>query len=269
MTTRMTAARLARLIGAGDLPGVVEAVATSPALLRRTVEHEGTDGWTPLHLAVATGRADLVEALVDAGADLGARTEQGLTPLHVALGRALGLVEVLCRLGAEVDAPTAAWLGDVPRLEMFLDGGSPLLDPVTGTPLLSWAAHGGSVPAVRLLLARGAPAEVGALRTAVLAGRVDVVRVLLAAGADVHDRDAASGQSALHAAVTAPLTDDSARLVQLFLEAGADVDATTSDGATALDITRVAAARQRADSPGGTPEYEALGALLVAHGATH
>ena len=54
----------------------------------------------------------------------------------------------------------------------------------------------------------------------------------------------------------------------MLLSAGADVDATTSDGASALDISRVAAARHRRGDAGRATGNDALAELLVAHGAT-
>src|SRR3712207_3033772 len=73
-TTRMTAPRLARLIADGDVEAVRAAVQDSPRLLTATVERDGQGGWTPLHLAVAEGRTEVVRLLVEASADLSART---------------------------------------------------------------------------------------------------------------------------------------------------------------------------------------------------
>ncbi|MGH8611542.1 MAG: ankyrin repeat domain-containing protein [Gammaproteobacteria bacterium] len=41
-------------------------------------------GWTPLHGAVSSGRVDLVEVLLQRGADVGAKDSAGRTPLQVA-----------------------------------------------------------------------------------------------------------------------------------------------------------------------------------------
>ena len=55
----------------------------------------------------------------------------------------------------------------------------------------------------------------------------------------------------------------------MLLSAGADVTVTTDDGASALDISRVVAARHRAnDMDGATANHDAAD-LLVAHGATY
>ncbi len=267
MTTRMTAPRLGRLIADGDVEAVRVAVQDSPRLLSATVERGGQGGWTPLHVAVTERRAQVVRLLVEAGADLSARTEHGRDPLHTALESAPDLVPLLRELGAPVDAASAAYLDDVERLRSELDGGAPLADPVTGVDLLTLAAAGGSAGTARELLARGADADGGALQAA--AGRsLDLVRLLLAAGADVNRRDPDTGRSALHAAVAAGGGRDAPEVVRELLDAGADVNATTADGASALDISRVAAARNRRDDAGQATAHDALADLLVSRGAT-
>ncbi|MCW2702997.1 MAG: Ankyrin [Blastococcus sp.] len=143
MTTRMTVQRLGRLIAAGDVDAVRTAVQSSPGLLTRTVERGGQGGWTPLHVAVAECQADAVRALVEAGAILGARTEHHRTPLHVALEFCPDLVPLLVELGVVLDAPSAAYLGDVDQLGTLLDGGADLDDPASGQDLLSWARSAG------------------------------------------------------------------------------------------------------------------------------
>ena len=268
MSTRMTPARLARLVAAGDVDPVAAAVTDDPRLLSATVERDGQDGWTPLHLAVATGSAPVVEALVAAGADLSARTEDGRTPLHVALRHSPGLVPVLQRLGAPVDAASAAYLGDEPLLTTALDGADQAPDGF----LLRCAAAGGSVATVRVLLDRGAAPDPDALHAAAAAGAAAVVALLLQAGADVDGRDRDTGRTPLHTAVAAGATgpgSGATAVVPLLLDAGADVNATTHDGASALDIARVAGARARAGGASADDQdADPLSRLLVAAGAT-
>jgi ankyrin repeat protein len=268
MTTRMTSQRLGRLIAEGDVEAVRQAVQSSPGLLGRGVERAGEGGWTPLHLAVAEGRADIVRVLVSSGADLSARTEHRRTPVHVALERSQELVPLLVELGAAIDATSAAYLDDVDRLARELDDGSPLTDPAGGADLLACAAAGGAARAARLLLERGADADGGALHAAAGAGQLELVRLMLAAGADVDRRDPDTGRAPLHAAVTAGPDGDAPDVVRALLAAGADVNATTSDGASALDISRVAAARHRREDAGQATGHDGLADLLVAHGAT-
>lgn len=261
----MTVQRLAGLVAAGDAEGVRTAVADAPQLLTRTVEREGQGGWTPLHLAVAAGRTEVVRVLVAAGADLAARTEHARTPLHVALEHCPAMVAELRALGAVLDAGTAAYLDDVDQLHRELEAET--AGASTGE-LLAWAAHGGAENAARLLLERGADADAGALHAAAGRSRPRLVRLLLDAGADVHRREPDTGRTPLHAAVDGAAPGDAPEVVRALLAAGADVDATTTDGASALDITRVAAARARREDAGRATGHDAVAELLVASGAT-
>ncbi|SNR44959.1 ankyrin repeat domain-containing protein [Blastococcus mobilis] len=267
MTTRMTAQRLGRLIAAGDLDAVRTAVESSARLLDSTVERSGQGGWTPLHVAVAECQGDIVRFLVGAGADLGARTEHHRTPMHVALESCPALVPVLLELGAVLDAPSAAFLGEVDTLVAHLDDGASLSDPASGMDLLSWAALGGSPATAKVLLERGADADGGALHAAAGGAQLELVRLLLDAGADVDRREPDTGRVPLHAAVAGDPGGDSPDVVRVLLSRGADVNATTNDGATALDISRVAAARHRGNDAGRATANDDLADLLVAHGA--
>ncbi len=267
MTTRMTVQRLGRLIAAGDVDAVRTAVQATPGLLARTVERDGQGGWTPLHLAVADGQQDVIRVLVEAGADLTARTEFNRTPLHVALQFRPEVVPLLRELGAQVDAPSAAYLGDVAELTRHLDDGTDPGDRTSGVDLLSWAAFGGAVPTATLLLDRGADADTGALHFAAGGARLELVRLLLAAGADVNRRDPSTGRTPLHAAVGAGLAGDGPEIVRVLLAAGADVNATTPEGPSALDMSHLAAARHRRHDAGRATGHDALAELLVAHGA--
>lgn len=268
MATRMTAPRLGRLVADGDADAVRAALAENPALLARTVEREGQGGWTPLHLAVVARQAEIVRLLVGAGADLTARTEHSRTPLHVALEQAPDLVPLLRDAGAQLDAASAAFLDDVAELTRCLDDGASLVDPGGGPDLLSWAAAGGAVGATRLLLDRGANVDGGALHAAARRGHPELVALLLGAGADVDRRDPDTGRAPLHEAVAGSADGQAPDVVRALLAAGADVDATTSDGASALDISRVAAARHRRADAGQATVHDTVAQLLVTHGAT-
>jgi ankyrin repeat protein len=268
VTTRMTVQRLSRLITDGDVEAVRSAVESAPQLLTRGVERDGQGGWTPLHLAVAAGQSDVVRLLVKSGADPEARTEHRRTPLHVALEHSPALVPLLLELGSVLDAPSAAYLDDVEHLNRELADGTRADDRTSGTDLLSWAAFGGAAGAARLLLEHGADVDGGALHAAATNLRLALVRLLIDAGADVDRRDPETGGTALHAAVAAGPGGDAPEIVRVLLAAGADVNATTSDGASALDISRVGAARNRRADAGRATGHDAVADLLVAHGAT-
>lgn len=103
------------------------------------------------------------------------------------------IMELLLERGAHLDAHSAAALGDASLVRRFLDvdtaaavGGG-----VHGLPALYFAAVGGSIPVAELLLAAGAPIDAdpggnGPLHGAALVGNLEMVRWLLAHGADRH-----------------------------------------------------------------------------------
>lgn len=113
---------------------------------------------TPLHWAASNDDVDLLDALLDAGADIDApgAVIGGGTPLADARGfgqwRA---AERLVARGAHVTCNDAATLGMMDRLETFFGGPKP--PPPAEVNLSFWGAcHGGRLEAAGFLLARGA-----------------------------------------------------------------------------------------------------------------
>ena len=128
------------------------------------------DGFTALHWAVQQGDVEIVTLLLDAGADVEARTRLGShTPLHVASRSAqAAAVRALLAAGADARAVTA-----------------------TGATALHFAAGAGSDGAVAALLDHGADADAREpvwgqtpLMFAAAAARTEAITVLLARGAD-------------------------------------------------------------------------------------
>ena len=74
-------------------------------LMRQTLAAEGApkvvaqrnkDGWTPLHQAAFAGSVEVVQLLIDSGADVASKCSDGDTPSHYA--SAQGHLEVIKRL---------------------------------------------------------------------------------------------------------------------------------------------------------------------------
>ncbi|MFL6451018.1 MAG: ankyrin repeat domain-containing protein [Bryobacteraceae bacterium] len=117
---------------AGRTETVLEKLNGNPALLGS----RNGDGWTPLHLTAFFGNPDLIEALLDRGAPVDARSGNAManTPLHAAVaGGKTENVEVLARRGADVNAQQsggwtalhgAAQAGNREMIEILLANGA-------------------------------------------------------------------------------------------------------------------------------------------------
>jgi ankyrin repeat protein len=150
----------------------------------------------PLHFAVRKNRPQLVELLLELGADPLATDGEGLSASVYAAepGVDRGVIEALVRHGA-VDLFGALALGDLAQAEQLLVADHGRVQREGSLHLL---AKRGDLEAVRWLLEHGADpnarwshwdAEVTPMHLAAAQGHADVVRLLLAAGADPTIRD--------------------------------------------------------------------------------
>ena len=190
-----------------------------------------------LFAAVEAGDESRVRSLVAETPGLAsARDDAGLPVVLAARYRnQLGMVDALLAAGPELDVFSAAAVGDTERLAELLDDDPAAVDAVAvdGFRPLQLAAFFGQPEAARLLLERGAPVEavsgndagLRALHSAVAGRHVEVVALLLGAGADPGPRQR-GGFTPLMAAA---LHGDEP-IVAALLAAGADVTARSDDG---------------------------------------
>jgi ankyrin repeat protein len=199
---------------ADDVEGVRRLLDSEPSLV-----HLGdAKGGTPLHRAVAASARRAIELLLDRGADIHAvhgpgggdaagYAPAGLQPVDVALWKR-GDVEtarLLVSRGAAWDLAVAAALGNEARVAALLDADPARIREARpcGTRALTAAGRFGREEIVRLLLARGADPtwpEDGAPRGASLyfAARADdrsTVELLLEHGADASAHIESSGNA--------------------------------------------------------------------------
>src|SRR6185436_6607377 len=177
----------------------------------------------PIHWAVMTRQIELIDYLLERGADINSTLPDGTRPIHLtngdyhyrgwrdlpstAMQKHEVLIGYLLARGADYDIATAAKLGDLARIRELLDRNPSLVNQVTthsyytGLPLVN-AARGGHLEAVKFLLERGAnPNEAepgfapwgGSLLAAVGGKHLEIARLLLDHGANPNQAGESSG----------------------------------------------------------------------------
>lgn len=130
-------------------------------------------------------------------------------------------------------------------------GGDPAHVDAEGVSLLGWCAYHGDATAVLALVAAGAPkALLGEnldLNGAVFHGHVRLVDCLIALGADVNAPLAATGETPLHAALSKSSEKRFDQIVQSLIDAGADPNSKTKNGAETEGFMRDV--RTRGETP--------------------
>jgi ankyrin repeat protein len=153
----MSRAALAEAIATGD-PGAVTAVLDQfPAMKSHLDAPLIGDGFgiTPMVRAATKGNLDLVDVLLEAGADINARTHWWAGSFGVLDTAPVGFAPLLIERGATLDAHSAARLNRIAELAAMLDANPALVNARGGdgqTPL-HFAA---TVEIAALLLERGA-----------------------------------------------------------------------------------------------------------------
>lgn len=191
--------------------------------------------------AIRSNDLAALDDVVKESADVNVRDADGVTPLMYAA--AIGSVEAMTRLlarGADVNARNTlgssalTWAtNDVAKVRLLLDRGANVnvVSKPGRTPLLVATMDDASADVVRLLMARGADVHASdklqatALHTAAVAADIETLRVLLDAKLDVNARDAA-GFTPLMVAVA----NGSLDAVKLLLSKGAHVNDVSGDG---------------------------------------
>ena len=186
------------------------------------------DGWTLLHRACEKGRAQIVGALLRAGANGNEKTGNGATPLMIAVQRKQQEVaQTLLRFKDVVEGMNVHYADTDERKRTAFQ-----LAVARGDTALAAAmiAKGGDVNAAD---AGGMPP----LMRAIMDNNIDMARLLVKAGADVNRKYGSHGDTPLYAACQPDnISNDTARVevIEFLLRAGADPDVASNDGETPL-----------------------------------
>ncbi|KAH0522614.1 hypothetical protein TsFJ059_006437 [Trichoderma semiorbis] len=217
------------------------------ALLENGADIDEVDqigGGTALTMAIWLGMRDVATILLENGADANRPNRLGETGLHMAISSGDELmVQLLVENGADVNHERYGWTPlllaaskNYQEIAQFLVENAADVNATDyhDQSALHWAARHGANDIIRLLIDKGAVVDAmddhgkTPLICAIKKGDKDSVRTLLMAGADIKsDRCLA-----LHTAAASGRDE----IVRLLLRRGANVNAKTRDGITALQI---------------------------------
>jgi ankyrin repeat protein len=223
----------------GDQASVAEFVERHPALANATDPAEDFQEVTPLAHALAGSEVTVVSLLLELGAEVRAHSGK-LLSIAIALNRP-DLVQILLEHGA--DASTVDSLGPLdfeerPIADLLVARGAGVPSHLLPRTCRADVSHN-ALHRATVLLGYGADvnsrARTGltALHYAVRSGDLPLIRLLLESGADVEASDLDGWTPLLHLAKTRAKVDHVA-VLDLLVAHGANLDARTTTGETLL-----------------------------------
>lgn len=209
----------------GDIETLRSLLSTDNSLALVANSDSPYGGWTGLHTAAQRGHIDVVQLLLQYGANPNAREAgDNTTPLHWAPTREkLEIVRLLLDAGSDVNG-----FGDVHELDVI--GWATVFHAPDGSP-------GGNPSIVSLLLERGARHHIF---SSIAVGDLDLIRTVVEQNLELLDRRMSrfeQGKFALHYALSLKRYDILAWLIEL----GADLEAEDNNGHTALAVAMLQA----------------------------
>ena len=229
--------------------GHTEIVRYLVGLKEMDVHHADNNGCTALHWAVQEGPPDVVQVLIDAGADMEAKDNRGRSALlRASIAGKIAAVKMLVEAGAGV---------------RFTD--------TKGATCFTLAANFGHTETVRYLVGLK-DVDVNhsqnngrtALHHVIHEGHRDVMQVLIDAGADIEAKDKKGFSPLLRASILGKFA-----IVKMLVEAGADVRVTNNRGDTCLILAAISGHTETVRYLAGLKDVDVNHALNNGHTALH
>jgi len=183
---------------------------------------------TPLFLAAGSGDIAIVDALVNAGANVNATDREGATPLHYAVSHPhnYDVIDYLIKAGADVNAVE----------KMF---------SYQGRTLLFKAISSQPMEVIELLLKAGAKLNVEEKYLHELLKHphrhylqlLPKFKLFVEAGADINAQDK-DGNTALHILAREDISTEALEVIDFLIEKKADLNIKNNEGQTPLDISK-------------------------------
>ncbi|HML19725.1 MAG TPA: ankyrin repeat domain-containing protein [Candidatus Dependentiae bacterium] len=203
-------------------------------------------GYTPLHCAAFGGWADVAKILIDAHANIDAVSDDYMTPLYVAIKKAQPeIVQVLIQAGADL---TGKYCEGIRAIDLAIDeniakyistamGSTHSVFNSTDIPPLHRAVDNERMDEIKALIANGANidaqdySKMTPLHLAAFNGYADVVKLLIDLGANIESRDG-TNCTPLHVAASSGHLET----VKILIDAHARVDARNINKETPLHV---------------------------------
>lgn len=182
-----------------------------------------SSGATLLHTAVEHGHIDLVGLLLDRGAEVNSTDSKGRAPMHLVPAGRADIIEFLVRSGSRVDIKDAS--GNSGLMSAVLQG--------QAERVRTYLTSGADVNAVEPIPASikvVGDTELPPILVAIHEKHTGVLKVLIEYGADLRPSFKETGRTVLHCAAARPNPE----VVSCLVLAKVDVEARNKDGSTAL-----------------------------------
>lgn len=194
------------------------------------INNRGNDGETPLHLAVINGDEEMMGLLLDHKADADQADGDGYTPLALAASRnKTSAIKLLVARGAKLEVPIPG--GYSPLFVATAQGKLAASQELIGAGAKCNIAQGPQHLTLLMAVATQTPPERRIMQVVQVVDPAQLAQQLIQHGADVN-AVTTQGTSALMIAAA----HDNAPMIGVLIRAGARAEVKGNDGQTAMDI---------------------------------